>query len=159
VNVDSQGWPERKMGLRLLLESIGVNLQEINGEKYYVIKADSKILDTYPTILEDDGMGYGVNEQFIVDTNCSNNEDEETYCHFFVEKELENKDMWFDNHILPGTQIKFNGHNVVLRWARCTEGNLWFEGRIYDEGKIPSSINVPESYVKEYVEKNLYKDE
>ena len=159
VNVDSQGWPERKIDVRTLLESLGFGTYEINGESYLAIKSDAKVLDAYPTILEDDGMGYGTNEQFVIDVTSNHNEEAEAYCHFFVEKELENKDMWLDNHILPGTKIKFNGHNVALRLARCVEGNMWFEGRIYDEGQIPSSINVPESYVKEYVKENLYKDE
>lgn len=159
VNFDSQGWPNRKMDLKSILETIGFGTYEVNGEQIFGIKADSKLLETYPSTLEDDGMGYGVNEQFVVDVTNSGENDDEIYCHFFVEAEMENKDMWFDNHILPGQEIKFMGHNVKLWQAHDINGDRWFVGRIYDEGMIPSSINVPENYVKDYVKENLEKDE
>jgi hypothetical protein len=159
VNFDFQGWPNRKMDLKTILEAIGFGTYEVNGEQFLGIRSDSKILTVYPSILNDDGMGYGVNEQFIVDVTSGGENNDETHCHFFTETEMKNKEMWFDNHILPGGKIKFMGHNVKLWQAHNINGDRWFVGRIYDEGLIPSSINVPESYVKNYVKENLEKDE
>ena len=159
VNFDAQGWPNRKMDLRSILEAIGFGVYEVNGEKVFGIKSDAKVLSTFPTKLEDDGMGYGVHEQFVVSVTSSEDEDDKQYCHLFVETEMENKDMWYDNSILPGDKIKFDGHNVMLIRAINSSGKKWFEGRIYDDGLIPSSINVPEEYVKEYVDKNMFEDE
>lgn len=159
VSFDEYGWPNRKMDLKTILEAIGFGVYEVNGERIFGIKTDSKILSVYPSILEDDGMGYGVNEKFIIEASSSVVEDDEMFCHLFVDTKMENKEMWFDNHILPGQEIKFMGHNVKLWQAHDINGDRWFVGRIYDEGLIPSSINVPESYVKDYIKENLEKDE
>ena len=159
VNFDSQGWPNRKMDLKSILETIGFGIYEVNGEQIFGIKAESKLLETYPLTIEDDGMGYGINEQFVVDVTKSGENDDDVYCNFFVEAELGNKDMWFDNHILPGQKIKFMDHNVKLFKAYDINGNRWFVGRIYNEGLMAPLINIPESYVKDYVKENLEKDE
>ena len=90
VNFDFQGWPNRKMDLKSILETIGFGTYEIDGKKIFGIRCDSKILTVYPSILNDDGMGYGVNEQFIIDITRSGENDQEMFCHFFAETEMEN---------------------------------------------------------------------
>lgn len=63
VCYDFQGWPEFKMNLREILLALG-GLCE-NGK----ISFDEKdpLMDVYPRILADDGMGYGVDENVIVE--------------------------------------------------------------------------------------------
>ena len=61
------GWPIFKRNVRYLLEQIGCKLNEETGN--YEISKDDEILDIYPILFEDDGMGYGVHEQFIIDVN------------------------------------------------------------------------------------------
>lgn len=70
IGYDFQGWPIKAMTLRDILESIGF---EKNDAGEYAIKADNPILDAYPKLLEDDGMAYGVNEQYITEA------DDDTY--------------------------------------------------------------------------------
>lgn len=64
IGYDFQGWPMKAMNLREILESIGFKKNDA-GE--YSIKSDDPILDAYPKLLEDDGMAYGVNEQYITE--------------------------------------------------------------------------------------------
>ena len=48
------------------------------------INIDNAILDCYPTRLIDDGMGYGIDEQYIIE--CSSGEKDGTpYIHIFTE--------------------------------------------------------------------------
>ena len=159
IGFDFQGWPVRMVTLGEMLESIGFRKADRDGEVYYEMKADSPIFDVYPSVLEDDGMGYGVNERFITDSGIGEDKNGNPYFNIFAEKEMPNKEMWYDNLIIPFTEIKFNGHNVMLKEAVNCPDYRFFVGRIYDEGAIPSSINVPEGYVKEYVDKNILKDE
>lgn len=159
IGFDFQGWPVRKITLGEMLESIGFRKAERGGEEYYEMRADSPIFDVYPTVLEDDGIGYGVNERFITDSCVGDGVGRKPYFNIFAEKEIQNKDMWYDNFILPFTKIEYNGHEVTLIEAINIEGKRLFLGRIYHEGVLPSSINVPEEAVKEYVSKNILKDE
>ena len=83
IDYDFQGWPVYKMNIRSILKSLGF---ECEGGKWIIDDADPT-LDIYPCILDDDGMGYGVNEKFI--TSVDRNEDN---INFFIDKEiLENK--------------------------------------------------------------------
>lgn len=159
IGFDQQGWPIRKATLGEMLESIGFRKSDRNGEAYYEMKADSPIFDVYPMVLEDDGMGYGVNERFITDSEIGDDASGNPYFNIFAEKATPNIDMWYDNFILPFTKIEYKGNEVVLVEAINTKWDRFFLGRIYHKGMIPSSINVPEEYVKEYVSKNILEDE
>lgn len=159
IGFDFQGWPVRKVTLGEMLESIGFRKADRNGEEYYEMKADSPIFDVYPLVLEDDGMGYGVNERFVTDSGIGNDASGNPYFNVFAEKAIPNIDMWYDNFIVPFTKIEYKGNEVVLIEAINIKGDRFFIGRIYHKEMIPSSINVPEEYVKEYVSKNILKDE
>lgn len=67
---DFQGWPVKALTLREILLSLGF---EEDTETITLIKSEEayKLLDSYPRLLEDDGMGYGVNEQYIVEVDNS----------------------------------------------------------------------------------------
>lgn len=56
---DFQGWPVNKKTVRDFIEILNPIIDKTN--KQYIIDSNNPILDTVPTILEDDGMGYGAN--------------------------------------------------------------------------------------------------
>lgn len=62
VCYDFQGWPEYKMNLREILLALG-GQQEGDFIKF---PSNAPLMDIYPRILVDDGMGYGVDENVIV---------------------------------------------------------------------------------------------
>ena len=77
ITLDSQGWPESAHTLREILLELGFK----NEKGTILIDNDAEILDAYPCLLNDDGMGYGVNEAYITeadsdiyttDVNCVN---------------------------------------------------------------------------------------
>lgn len=81
INEDSQGWPVYKMCLREILESLGGKLIEDK----IVFDNNSPLMDVYPILVKDDGMGYGVDEEYI--TEVSIDEDEGKWITIFREKE------------------------------------------------------------------------
>lgn len=62
VCYDFQDWPEYKMNLREILLALG-GQQDGNFIKF---PSNTPLMDIYPRILVDDGMGYGVDENVIV---------------------------------------------------------------------------------------------
>ena len=82
ISYDFQGWPVYKMTLREILIEMG-SLQE-NG--LIGFKTDDPILDVYPKVLEDDGMGYGVNARYI--TEASVDSEDKSFISMFVESEM-----------------------------------------------------------------------
>ena len=81
IDFDFQGWPVYKMNIRSILKSFGF---ECEDGKWIIDDADPT-LDIYPCVLEDDGMGYGVNEQCITSVDVFENGGKR-YCNVFVEK-------------------------------------------------------------------------
>lgn len=70
IGIDFQGWPVKAMTLRDVLYDLGVIYTLDNGDQ--ILRSDRKhILDAYPVVLEDDGMGYGVNPKYIIETDNS----------------------------------------------------------------------------------------
>jgi hypothetical protein len=65
LGYDFQGWPFYALNLREILFSLGFEAKD--GKIY--ISADDEILDAYPRLLEDDGMGYGVDECYITEAD------------------------------------------------------------------------------------------
>ena len=85
ISYDFQGWPVYKMTLREILIEMG-SLQE-NG--LIGFKTDDPILDVYPKVLEDDGMGYGVNARYI--TEASVDREDKSFISIFAEPEIEDE--------------------------------------------------------------------
>ena len=81
IDFDFQGWPVYKLNIRSILKSFGF---ECEDGKWIIDDADPT-RDIYPCVLEDDGMGYGVNEQCITSVDVFEN-DGKRYCNVFVEK-------------------------------------------------------------------------
>lgn len=88
IGTDFQGWPINKLTLEEILQKMGaIKVRDIKGNDIFGFNTNDSVLNSYPRTLEDDGMGYGVNEKFI--TSVDRNEDN---INFFIDKEiLENK--------------------------------------------------------------------
>lgn len=87
IGTDFQGWPVNAMTLREIIDKLGITYILDNGDK--IIRSDRKhLLDAYPVILEDDGMGYGVNPRYVtsVDENVYQNKDLKVF-NLFAEHE------------------------------------------------------------------------
>ena len=80
LTYDFEGWPVYRMTFREMLEQLGCK-QTMSGDW----QIDEEILDAYPRVMEDDGMGYGVNEKWI--TEFSDNHG--MYINCFVESKIE----------------------------------------------------------------------
>lgn len=72
IGRDFQGWPIDAMTLEDILKHLGFT----ENEDSWSISKDAPILKAYPRILEDDGMGYGVNPEFITEADDDIYEDE-----------------------------------------------------------------------------------
>ena len=59
------GWPVYKMNIREILEALGGKVK--NNE--IVFDLSNPIMELYPITVTDDGMGYGVDEEFITEVN------------------------------------------------------------------------------------------
>lgn len=68
IGIDFQSWPIYAMTLREILKSLGF---EEDSETVTLIKNEetNRLLDSYPYLLEDDGMGYGVNAEYITEVS------------------------------------------------------------------------------------------
>ena len=76
ISVDFQGWPVKAMTWKEILCAIGI-LTDENEREEYKFSINNPILNAYPKVLEDDGMGYGVNPRFVVSSDCMVYKDDE----------------------------------------------------------------------------------
>ena len=68
ISYDFQGWPMHAMTLWEILRELGFKKED--GKIVGEINED--FLNCYPRLLEDDGMGYGVNSEYICEVNPDN---------------------------------------------------------------------------------------
>ena len=61
IGTDFQGWPIYALTLKEILKQLGFT---DTGDGYFIEKGN-EILNAYPRLLEDDGMGYGIDSGFI----------------------------------------------------------------------------------------------
>lgn len=61
IRTDFQGWPIHALTLKEILKQLGFT---DTGDGYFIEKGN-EILNAYPRLLEDDGMGYGIDSGFI----------------------------------------------------------------------------------------------
>ena len=68
ITRDFQGWPVSMHTLKEILLALGF---KENGKQIYLPKnkKNLRLLEAYPRLLEDDGMAYGVNEQYIIEAD------------------------------------------------------------------------------------------
>jgi hypothetical protein len=69
IDIDFQGWPVHALTLKEVLLQLG--LSESADGKTLQISVDNNILNAYPVLLEDDGMGYGVHPQYITEISTN----------------------------------------------------------------------------------------
>lgn len=62
IGYEFQGQPIKALTLGEVLEGLGFTK---NDDGSFVIKKDDPLLNAYPRLLQDDGMGYGVQEEYI----------------------------------------------------------------------------------------------
>lgn len=68
ISYDFQGWPMNALTLWEILEKLGFKKE---GNKV-VGEVSEDLLNAYPVLLEDDGMGYGINQQYIIEVDNNN---------------------------------------------------------------------------------------
>lgn len=73
ISTDFQGWSLNAMTWREIFDKFSTNC---NGTQY---DFNNELLDSYPRLLEDDGMGYGVNSRYVISVDHE----------FYKDKELE----------------------------------------------------------------------
>lgn len=68
ISYDFQGWPVKALTLKEILLQLG--FKETKGSiTLRKSKKNNKLLDSYPRILEDDGMAYGIDSGFITEAS------------------------------------------------------------------------------------------
>jgi hypothetical protein len=65
IGTDFQGWPVKAYTVEEILRQIGAE----ESDSVFIIKKDNPILKAYPRLLEDDGMAYGVNPQYVTEVD------------------------------------------------------------------------------------------
>jgi hypothetical protein len=79
ISYDFQGWPMYAMTLWEILEELGFKKED--GKVVGEINED--LLNAYPRILRDDGMGYGVESRYICELDKDVYEDRELHVPVF----------------------------------------------------------------------------
>lgn len=120
INFDTQGWPLTQLNIRGIIEKICT--YDPDTQRYY-IDADDKILNLFPRVLEDDGMGYGVNEKRIYEFSIFG--DEEQYCNMFVEKPIKNVELWVEASFYPNCIVKKGNKRYITRDIRKNESGMF----------------------------------
>ena len=148
INYDYQGWPEFKMSIKDILERFGAVLNPETNK--WEIENNEK-LNVFPTILEDDGMGYGVNPKYIIDIDYKGEVD---YCNIWSDVKLDNVELFAKHDLHPGIFFTNDGkeytiHDVVTEdgkdFVKCNEwlydGSKEFKGpMIGKEQKVDIEI-------------------
>lgn len=136
INFDFQGWPIERMNLRDIIKAIG-GVYNSDTKKWEI--PDNSLLDIFPKILEDDGMGYGVNEQWISDFSVdpSNNT-----CVLFREHEIEYPQIWLKYGITPYSYIKFDGKEWIPSSVDETDEGYMFTLLEFNPDKINSALEI-----------------
>ena len=100
VNFDFQGWPEYKHSIKDLIIAFGGVYNE-ETKKWEI--PDAGDLDTCPRLFEDDGMGYGVNEKYIVGIDFDR---VSQICNIWHDTKLEYAQVYAEVGINPGYIFK-----------------------------------------------------
>lgn len=73
IGFDFEGWAMYKLNLMDILRDLGAEEFMCGDKKVIGFLSDEPFLSTYPTTLEDDGMGYGVRECWITNAAVHSN--------------------------------------------------------------------------------------
>ena len=103
INFDMEGWPLSKASISDIIELLGGKLNKETDT--WEIPNDPRFDTVYPRTLEDDGMGYGVNEMYVVDVDPNLNEG---CCNIWVERQLNNAQSFLELNTYPGEYWHLN---------------------------------------------------
>lgn len=108
INFDFQGWPEFKMSIKDIIERLGGKLNEETNKweipnSYWMVQC--------PTILHDDGMGFGVNDEYIVDINVDKIGQT---CTIWADKKLDNVELYAATGFYPGAFFKIDNKEYCV---------------------------------------------
>ena len=103
IGTDNEGWPVDALNVQNILLKLGFTY----ADGKLSIEQDAEILKAYPRLLEDDGIGYGIDNGFITE----------------VEPEIYEKDIKVIDFIV-GTDPKLN-INKFVDDAKIKAFNLW----------------------------------
>ena len=93
IGIDFQGWPIYKLTIRDILEQLGFQKMENEGNIYWRIEDNNPILDISPDVLTDDGMAYGVDLKRIIECEqLFDNNGKIEKINIFIDKEDEKTD-------------------------------------------------------------------
>jgi len=107
------GWPVCKMNLRDVLKGFGATYNEQTNNWEI---PESEKLDVYPRRLTDDGMGYGVDMEYLVEVSLfDDKENNRTYCNIFTEKELNYLPVWKQANTFPGDCFVCDDIEYIVR--------------------------------------------
>lgn len=128
ISFDVQGWGIYQMNVREILQGLGCEL--IDGK--WVIDDNDPRLDNYPRRLKDDGMGYGVDEERIVEVS-----NEEGFCNIFTEERLPNIELWKRGKFFDGADVHEKGENrlnLTVREVKEQDGELIYSCYYREKG-------------------------
>ena len=164
INFDFQGWPEFKMSMKDIIERIGGKLNE-KTNKWEIPNKDWMV--QYPTILHDDGMGCGVNAEYIVDINVDNISQT---CNIWADKKLDNVELYAATGFYPGAFFKIGDKEYCINeicyadneHSKCIVRAMeWIYKETSDENgntKIENPVGAYVDFDLRYVLDNMNKD-
>ena len=136
IDYDFQGWPIRKMTVREILERLGVTDYKIENER---------ILDLYPCLLEDDGMGYGVNTQYITEVSYCND-----YVNMFRDFKCDRIEEYEEAGMFPGTVISDGEKEWQINYIR-RDGTCRISEYAVNKNNSIHDVNESTEYVSKIV--------
>ena len=164
INFDFQGWPEFKMSMRDIIERIGGKLNE-ETNKWEIPNKDWMV--QCPTILHDDGMGCGVNAEYIIDINIDNISQT---CNIWADKKLDNVELYAETGFYPGAFFKIHDKEYCINeicydnieHSKCIVRAMeWIYKEVKDENgnvKIENPVGAYVDFDLRYVLDNMNKD-
>ena len=162
INVDFQGWPEFKMSIKDIIEKLGAVYNKETNK--WEIPNEDWLDYCFPISLEDDGMGYGVNGQYIIDVDIDKNGNT---CNIWRDAALENAPLYAELGLYPGSFFMIDGveYNIseIKKYndkyvVRCISWNynepLEEDGNINVENPCDCWKEFDLDYVLEHMEKS-----
>ena len=164
INFDLQGWPEFKMSIKDIIKRIGGKLNE-KTNKWEI--PNEGWLTQCPTILHDDGMGYGTNPEYIIDVNVDKIEQS---CNVWADKKLDNVELYAETGFYPGAFFKIGNKEYCINeicyadieHSKCIVRAMeWIYKETKDENgnvKIENPVGPYVDFDLRYVLDNMNKD-
>lgn len=124
VSFDVQGWPIYRMNVREILKSLGCELKDGKWE----ISDEDPRLNIYPRRLISDCMGYGLEEQNIVEISMhlADERINEDFCSIFTEPTMKNIELWKKGKFHEGAFVTVNGKDTSVWKIKEENGELYY---------------------------------